>query len=226
MHFFIFLCMSILCIFMCFLSANRFEPAFTSKQVLLNLLQQTFQNENQTVIKPVWGTHNGKGVRKKSLDWTIPICENLFQVSCYEQPYHEGPWEGRMIREFHHWKTTAWLVPWLFNNEPPRFYAEFPWEKEVQENIMQLFPDSPFLAIDFRTNGTNVLILEINGAYGLNYDFIFDENNFAFVMFQWFVKRAIHGFFQPDLWFSRLSQIFNLWSFKYSTRSLPSQVWF
>lgn len=215
----------LLCIFMFFLSANRFEPAFTSKQVLLNLLGQSFQN-NESVVKPVWGTHNGKGVQKKSSDWTIQICEKQFHVACFEQPYHAGPWEGRMVREFHHWKTVAWMVPWFYDDDPPRIRPSFPWEKDVQKIIMELFPYSPFLAIDFRTDGTNILILEINGAYGLTYDFIFDENVFIFEMLQWFMKRMIVGALQPDLWGYRLWEILQLWKYKYSTKALPSQVWF
>lgn len=222
----------LLVLFCSFLSANTVEPAFLNRQQLLEYVIHScplplFQDSKQRVIKPVWGSHNGKGVNVESHSWTIPICEQETNGSCFAQVYHPGPWEGRLTREDHEWKITAWKVPWLdTRTDPPAIEPHFPWVEEVKYCLTRVLPQTPFLALDFRTNGFDILPLEINGAYGLTYEFVLEKKHIMMELVYWILLRSLYGFYNVDQWVFRLAQNMHLWYHKWKTRRVPSQVWF
>jgi hypothetical protein len=225
----ILICIFIL--FLSFLSANRIELSFLNRKDVLQKLESCHLPKikflPKRIIKPTWGSHNGKGVDFESETWNTTICENTVGVPCFSQIYHPGPWEGRITREKNHWKTVAWKVPWLdTQTEPPAFETTFPWENQLKECIETIFPETNFLAIDFRTNGFDILPLEINGAYGLTYDFVLDKQNVIIELLHWILLRSLYGFYNMDLWIFRLVQNIQLWFHKWKTRRVPSRVWF
>lgn len=229
MYRYIFLIM--FCMFMSFLAANRVEPAFLNREYVLDTLRTCnlpfYTKHESLVIKPSWGSHNGKGVNIQSLAWNTTICEQQTQGPCFTQVYHPGPWEGRMTKENHVWKTVAWKVPWLdTQTEPPAFETSFPWEEELRKCLDSKLSSTTFLALDFRTNGFDILPLEINGAYGMTYDFVIEKKHIMVELLHWILLRSIYGFYNIDIWIFRLVENIRLWYHKWKTRRVPSRVWF
>jgi len=149
-------------------SANCVEPAHYSKLDItraVELCQAPWTPLVGThVVKPVRGSYQGHGVDFESSSWTVAVCESITGLPCGRQLYHPGPWEARMYKSGTWRPTIAWNVP---SSDPHAFTTIFPWEATVQACIDAVLPHSPALAVDLRTDGHTVRILEVNGAYGL-----------------------------------------------------------
>ena len=147
-------------------SANSIEPAHYSKFDIVRAIEGCYSNftaHSKYVVKPARGSYQGYGVDFES-PYTVEDCESQTGLPCGRQPYHPGPWEARMYKSKTWHETVAWNVP---STNPHAFTTTFPWEHHLKSCIDKILPNSPCLAVDVRTDGENVLVLEVNGAFGL-----------------------------------------------------------
>ena len=153
-------------LFLCMMCANLTEPSHHNKLDVVDALSSCpvpWRTEHTSwVVKPQRGTSQGKGVSQDPA-WTIDKCQTL-GVKCGRQGYHPGPIEGRMYKSGTWKRTIVWDVP---TKDPDPRHASFPWERQLQHCIDSLLPGSPALAVDFRTNGTDVQVMEVNGTFGI-----------------------------------------------------------
>jgi len=180
----------------------------------------------QHVVKPVWGTSMGRGVNLESEAWTVQTCENMFQGACMRQPYHPGPWEVRITRTGSAWDPSiAWVVP-SEHAEPAALRVQFPWESELHACVERVLPRTPFLSMDVRTDGVDVEVLEVNGAFGIPFQWSVGDVGFGTDMFRWLASRTVAGAQHPSLWPTRaVAYAQNQW-FKFCTRRFPFRFWF
>jgi len=190
--------------FFSFLCANEEEPVLGNKEILLDRLTQCSLKSNLhlnsvNVVKPSHSTSVGMGVDKENKNWTRELCEKLFSVPCMTQPYHPGPWEVRMYKsgEWHR-NAVAWRVPCEPPecNEPYPFLTRFDWQSQVEDCISNVLPFSDFLAVDLRTDGSDVLVLEINGSFGMPYHWAaINDSTYSLILdhAQWIIDRIKSG---------------------------------
>jgi len=149
-------------------------------------------------VKPAHSTSVGMGVDFLSRKWTVALCESELAVPCMLQPYHPGPWEVRLYKSVK-WdpEAVAWKVPCIQPEceEPYPFLTRFPWQSDLEARIDRAFPNSPFLAVDARTNGQDLLVLEINGALGMPYHWATQQGHTAVVLehLRWISDRVRQG---------------------------------
>ena len=112
------------------------------------------------------------GVDYEKTEWSKEMCESLFSIPCMVQPYHPGPWEVRLYKS-REWDShsVAWQVPCVEPacTEPVPHLVTFPWQEALQKCIDKALSQTEFMAVDVRSNGKDVLLLEINGAFGMPY---------------------------------------------------------
>jgi hypothetical protein len=214
---------------LCFCCANIEEPVLGHKELFLDRLSLPFIESKQTIVKPAHSTSVGMGVDFKSSEWTRNICEDTLGVPCMEQPYHEGPWEVRLYKS-NCWdkEAVAWNVPCTPPEclEPFPFLTRFPWQKDLEDKIDQVLPHSSFLAVDARTNGRNVLVLEINGAFGMPYHWATQSGHSAVVNehVKWFADRVRAGAKQFSL--TNLLKLLFLAIERQAMKKVKGKIWF
>jgi len=197
------LCLLFLLGFVAFLCANKEEPVLGNKEIYLQRLKNCnvplFQGSVQRIVKPSHATSVGMGVDFLSSTWTLEQCETLLGVPCMMQPYHPGPWEIRLYKskvwDAH---SVAWNVPCEepLCSEPIPLKVNFSWQKKLQECIDSQFPSTDFMAVDVRSNGDDVLVLEINGAFGMPYAWATDIDSKTSVIINhlhWITDRVHTG---------------------------------
>lgn len=208
-------------LFLCMTCANLTEPSHRNKLDVVDALatcKVPWRTEHTSwVVKPQRGTSQGKGV---SQDWTVEACEAALGVACGRQGYHPGPIEGRMYKSGTWRRTIVWDVP---TKDPDPRYASFPWEAQLQRCIDAALPHSPALAVDFRTNGDDVQVMEVNGTFGIPLEWTMGSVS---SLPMWVVDRIFYGFlallqgrraFDQDL--------YNLYT-QIRLRKTFSNVWF
>lgn len=208
-------------------SANSEEPLFMSKaDVLQRVNCGACPLSKHWVVKPCFGAHGGKGVNLESQTWTLKDCERLMQGPCIRQPFHPGPFEGRAVRAGQVWEPTiVWKVPCEDCTDPERVNLTLPFETQLHACIENAFPTSPFLAVDFRTDGSTFCVLEVNGAFGFTLQWT-QHANFGLWVLQWIAQRTLAGLQHPERFphaFVHVCQ--TVWR-KWITRHVPSRVWF
>ena len=163
---------------LCMVFANDPEPAFLDKQEVLRQLYavcphlQTFHSD-QKVVKPSMWSSAKAGVGKKSVHWTVAQCEAAFGVKCMEQPYHGGPYEYRLVKSLVWEPTIGFLAPWTdANTDAPTFWAVDPRVQNLQRCVDKAFPAAPYLSVDVRVGHKNILVLEVNGVFGIPYSWV------------------------------------------------------
>ena len=200
------------------------------KQLILDRLD--CKNEvdyDSYVIKPAHSTSVGMGVDFLSSTWTIEVCESELGVPCMKQTYHPGPWEVRLYKS-RVWdsEAVAWRVPCVLPDceEPFPFKTVFPWQERIQSCIDRAFPNSPFLAVDLRTNGTNVLILEINGAFGMPYHWATQKGHVAVIVehYQWITQRISSGIYNLSI--ENLIKLLLLGIERQAMKKVKGNIWF
>lgn len=168
----------------------------------------------------------GRGVNMETSTWTQQLCESAFGVPCMRQPYHPGPWEARLTRTDSEWDSSvAWVVP-SEHAEPAALRVQFPWERDLRICVNRTFANTPFLSMDVRTDGDDLEVLEINGAFGIPFQWSVGDVGFGQDMFRWIVSRAWAGAQHPDRWGPRAVAYAKNQLFKFQTRSQPSRYWF
>lgn len=213
-------------------SANASEPMLLRKDDLVAHLEASCPllpwaaDSGEHVVKPVRGTNMGRGVNKESDGWTVATCEDAFNVPCMRQAFHPGPWEVRVVRNGSSWDpSVAWVVP-CERETPAALRVHFPWEVQLQACVNDSLPDMPFVALDVRTNGTDLRVLEVNGAFGIPFQWTVGDVSFGADMLRWIVSRALDGAQHPTRWVPRLvAFLANQW-FKLQVRHKPSRFWF
>ena len=162
----------------------------------------------------------------ESENWTVAQCENSFRVPCMRQPFHPGPWEVRMVQHDGAWDpSVAWVVP-SESSVPAALRVSFPWQDELQKCVTSTFPEMRFVALDVRTSGTDLRVLEINGSFGIPFQWTVGDVDFGSDMFRWCISRAWQGAQHPQRWLARLMvYVGNQW-FKFQVRHHASRFWF
>jgi len=213
-------------------SANTVEPMLLRKDDLVHRLEAACPTlpwalpSGEFVIKPVSGTNMGRGVDKESSAWTVAHCQSAFGVPCMRQDFHAGPWEVRVVRNDTEWDpSVAWVVP-SEHATPAALRVTFPWEGQLRACVKSVLPDMEFVALDVRTNGTDVRVLEVNGSFGIPFQWTVGDTSFGTDLFRWLVVRAWEGAQHPSRWVPRLAAFAaNQW-FKLRVRHKPSRFWF
>lgn len=180
----------------------------------------------KNVVKPVQGTNMGRGVDMESETWTVAQCETAFKVPCMRQSFHPGPWEVRMVQHGGAWDpSVAWVVP-SEASVPAALRVSFPWEDSLKTCVESTLPEMPFVALDVRSSGRDIRVLEVNGAFGIPFQWTVGDVDFGRDMLRWCIARAWQGAQHPTRWPSRfLSYLANQW-FKVQVRQHASRFWF
>lgn len=213
-------------------SANGVEPMMLRKDDLVHRLEAECPHlpwapaGTEWVVKPVQGTNMGRGVNKESESWGVARCEKDLGVACMRQAYHPGPWEVRVVRSDKGWDpSVAWVVP-SEHVTPAALRVSFPWEASLHKCVDKTLADMEFVALDVRTNGTDIRVLEVNGSFGIPFQWTVGDVSFLTDMFRWVVSRAWEGAQHPSRWIPRLvAFLMNQW-FKLRVRHKPSRFWF
>ena len=213
-------------------SANGTDPMQLRKDHLVARLEESCPDlpwavgTDKHVVKPVQGTNMGKGVDMESESWTVALCETKFRVPCMRQAFHPGPWEVRVVQHDRAWDSSvAWVVP-SEASVPAALRVTFPWETRLKKCVEATFPDMPFVALDVRTSGFDIRVLEMNGAFGIPFQWTVGDVDFGSDMLRWCVSRAWEGSQHPERWIGRLaSYVANQW-FKFQVRQHASRFWF
>jgi hypothetical protein len=191
-----------------------------------NVPWRAHTDEDVHVVKPVWGTSMGRGVNIESEAWTVKTCETMFEGACMRQPYHPGPWETRITRTGGEWDpAVAWVVP-SEHSEPAALRVHFPWEESLRACVEHTLPHTPFLSMDVRSNGWDVEVLEVNGAFGIPFQWSVGDVSFGVDMLRWLMSRTIAGALHPSRWPARAVAYVQNQSFKFRTRRHPFRFWF
>jgi hypothetical protein len=213
-------------------SANATDPMTLRKDELVHRLESACPSlpwasgGAEWVVKPVRGTNMGRGVDLERAEWTVERCERDFGVPCMRQRFHKGPWEVRMVRHDTEWDSSvAWIVP-SEHDTPAALRVSFPWEAELQRCVAETLPEMRFVALDVRTNGCDIRVLEVNGSFGIPFQWTVGDVSFGTDMFRWLVTRAWEGAQHPERWLPRLVQYLANQIFKLRVRHKPSRFWF
>ena len=220
-----------MCAFLC---ANQEEPVLGHKEIYLDRLTPCNLKSNvssdRKVIKPAHATSVGMGVDFNSSEWTKHQCESLLGVPCMHQTYHPGPWEVRLYKS-KTWSSSAvaWKVPCEepLCQEPIPLQINFSWQTKVQECIDHHFPFTDFMAVDVRSDGSDSLVLEINGAFGMPYEWATDTGSKSSVITnhaQWIIDRVSAGARQLNL--ERLVSLLMLGIERQLMTKTKGKIWF
>jgi len=186
------------------LGSNISELAFSPKSEALdkvNACPVVYTNpysSNLYVTKPELMS-GSVGVGMSNAEWNISICESEFEMGCFAQPYHPGPYEIRLCKDGSYgWKKPfVFLAGWKYEtwDDPPHFETEAeligPWIKSLQSCIDSKFPNTPFVSVDIRANPytDSFLVLEINGGMGIGFDWVLHYST------KWLSSRIFEGIF-------------------------------
>lgn len=216
----------------CMASANGSEPLLLRKDTVVARLEAKCPHlpwstaHGEFVVKPTNGTCMGRGVDKESSTWTQAVCERDFGVPCMRQAYHPGPWEVRLVRNGSHWDASvAWVVP-SEHAEPAALRVTFPWQAELQECVQRVLPDMPFSALDVRTTGFDIRVLEVNGSFGIPFQWTVGDVSIATDMLRWMASRVWEGLQHPSRWAPRFGAFLANQMFKAKVRQKHSRFWF
>jgi hypothetical protein len=242
----------VLCIWS-FCCANEEEPVLGHKELILDRLDHCISMADHqlgNVIKPAHSTSVGMGVDHETglgletspnqmsysqneyipKRYTKEKCEEMYNVPCMSQPYHPGPWEVRL------YKSGSWIssaVVWKVPCQPPQctepypFLTRFPWQSKVEACINSALPLSSFLSVDIRTTGEDVRVLEINGVFGMPYNWAATNDSTYSVIHdhaQWILERIRAGANQLSL--LRLLELVQLGVERHFMTRGPSKIWF
>jgi len=209
--------LSLLC-FLSFLCSNKEEPVLGHKELYIDRVKQTCphlpwhtpKKDFFSVIKPAHSTSVGMGVDFETSEWTREKCESFFSIPCMIQPYHPGPWEVRLYKSIVWEPSVAWKVPCIKPQceEPIPHLISFSWQKDLQACIDKAFPHTDFMAVDVRSTGNDLLVLEINGTFGMPYAWATNPLSKTDVIvqhFKWIKDRIQHGIYSLSI-----ERIFNL----------------
>jgi hypothetical protein len=182
-----------------FACANAEEPSLSHKQLFIDRVRDAcpdlpwFTKEPFTsgaIVKPAHGSSVKTGV--KLAQWSVEMCQDYLGVPCIDQPYHPGPWEVRIFKS-HQWTPSVMFLAGVKEAEERSGIANFEWIPQLQQCIDSALPLTPFLSADIRTDGNNILLLEINGSAGMPYLWSTDEVSLPTEMFQWLYSRYKAG---------------------------------
>jgi hypothetical protein len=216
-----------------FLCANKEEPVLGNKEIYLQRLEQCtlplFTQGSRSIVKPSHATSVGMGVDFHSSSWTLSKCQDLLGVPCMMQPYHPGPWEVRLYKSKEWQDSVAWNVPCEepMCTEPIPLKVNFSWQTKLQECIDAQFPHTQFMAVDVRSNGDDVLVLEINGAFGMPYAWATDLDSKTSVIvnhLRWITDRVHSGLYQLSV--ERLLSLLFLGVERQLMTKTKGKIWF
>ena len=204
------------------------------KELLLDRLKCSLSFNETTstsiqVVKPAHSTSVGMGVDFLSLHWTQELCETKLGVPCMTQRYHPGPWEVRLYKS-NVWdaEAVAWKVPCNPPEceEPFPFTTRFPWQAHLEACIDRAFPNSPFLAVDVRSNGEDYLVLELNGALGMPYHWATQQGHTAVLTehLKWISDRVRAGVYNFSV--QNLVKLALLGMERQVMKKIKGKIWF
>lgn len=180
-----------------FYCANAEEPAFTHKQLMLDRIHSTCphmfrQSPGITgaIVKPAHGSSVKTGV--KLGQWSVEQCEAALHVPCMHQPYHPGPFEVRLYKSGQWEPAVAWMAK-RSETEETNMVLNFEWVHSLQECIDAALPLTPFMAVDIRSNGTDIQLLEVNGVAGMPFLWTTGETEMPPELFAWVWTRYRAG---------------------------------
>jgi hypothetical protein len=192
-----FLMLLILCL-LSFFSANEEEPSLSHKELFIQRIQAqcpflpwiTLNNQSGAIIKPAHASSVKRGV--KLGEWSKDQCQESLQVPCMSQAYHSGPWEVRLYKSWEWSPAVMWLAQYP-STESTNSIANFPWIEPLQKCIDKALPQTHFMAIDVRTNGNDLLVLEVNGVAGMPYTWTSGETSLGRDFWSWMYQRFLSG---------------------------------
>jgi hypothetical protein len=187
----------ILCL-LSFFSANVEEPSLSHKELFIQRIQAqcpslpwiSLEEQSGAIIKPAHASSVKRGV--KLGEWSQEECQESLQVPCMSQAYHAGPWEVRLYKSWEWSPAVMWLAQYP-STESTNSIANFPWLKPLQVCIDKALPQTPFMAIDVRTNGNDLLVLEVNGVAGMPYTWTSGETSLGKDFWSWMYQRFSNG---------------------------------
>jgi hypothetical protein len=206
-----------------FFSANDEEPALSHKKLFLERIENQCPNlpflqlNTSTcgaIVKPAHGTSVKVGV--KLGEWSVSQCQ-LMGSPCMEQPYHPGPWEIRLYKSKQWHSSIAWLVP-----SGQNMNLDFPWIKDLQLCIDKALPLTSYLSVDVRSNGTDLLVLEVNGTAGMPYEWTLEQTSMPVDMWNWFYQRYSSGL-QKLQWTKTLMLLCLVFQRAHLRQTIPKQ---
>jgi hypothetical protein len=181
-----------------FFCANAEEPAFSHKQLMLDRIQTTCpelfspipSNMTGAIVKPAHASSVKTGV--KLGQWSVAECEFFLHVPCMHQFYHPGPFEVRLYKSGQWEPTVSWMAK-RAETEETNMLLNFSWTKSLQNCIDVALPFTPFLAVDIRSNGTDIQLLEVNGVAGMPFLWTTGESSMPNELFSWVWSRYKAG---------------------------------
>ena len=182
-----------------FVCANGEEPSLSHKQLFLDSVHHTCPSlpwltlnphSSGAIVKPAHGSSVKTGV--KLAQWSVEECQDTLGVPCIAQPYHPGPWEVRLFKSLR-WHPSVMFLAGVQEAEEKSGVANFTWIPQLQACIDRALPFTPFLSADLRTDGSSILLLEINGSAGMPYLWSTDEVSLPWEMFNWLYSRLSVG---------------------------------
>jgi len=181
------------------LFANKYEPKHHRKEEsvgkVLEKCPNFFFDAEKKIIKPSLYTSNGFGV----WNWkSVEECEKVLGLACFSQSFHPGPFECRLYKSGTWHRTVAWHI-----DSDHVFYPEFPWDAALKKCIDSLGVDA--VAVDVRTDGETLQIMEINGVFGVPYEWVI-TNTLRIDLIVWFFDRVFLGFCNFQLSWRRMWQ--------------------
>ena len=182
-----------------FFNANAEEPALSHKELFIHRVHAQCpdlpwisldKEQSGAIVKPAHASSVKRGV--KLADWSREECEASMGVPCMNQAYHPGPWEVRLYKSWEWSPAIMWLAQFP-STESTNSIANFSWIDPLQKCIDRALPQTHFMAVDVRTNGNNVLLLEINGAAGMPYMWTSGETSLGKDFLTWMWDRFLSG---------------------------------
>lgn len=172
---------------------NMRDPSLRLKSEVLNAIQihappQYDAYAHGSIIKPDAGTSGSAGVGRETHAWTLALCETVTRGPCMRQPRHPGPIEVRLV------KSGAWETPVCFiagweskTDDAPAWECDPPWRTDVQRAVDAALHE-PCVSVDVRADSDSFLILEVNGVWGIGYDWVLGH-----APWRWVVSRIVLG---------------------------------
>jgi hypothetical protein len=180
-----------------FYCANAEEPAYSHKQLWLHRIQSTCPHMfsipsgiTGAVVKPAHASSVKTGVKLGY--WSVEECETTLHVPCMHQPYHPGPFEVRLYKSVHWEPAVAWMAK-RAEDEQSNMLLNFEWVQSLQHCIDEALPFTPFLAVDIRSNGSDIQLLEVNGVAGMPFLWTTGESDMPHELFAWVWRRYKAG---------------------------------
>jgi hypothetical protein len=169
------------------------------------------------------------GVDFEDWQWNLKLCEEYFQVPCIKQPYHPGSWEIRLYKSLVWEKAVGWKVPCVEPEckEPIPLLVHYSWQELLQECIDEALPHTDFVAVDVRSNGSDILLLEINGAFGMPYAWATEPDSKTSVIvqhFKWIKDRISKGIYNINI--ERLLSLICLGYERQTMKRKKGKIWF